>query len=147
MQALNVIDTAIRSGIFRTFTRLLEGSLLEQKLRSQESFTLFAPVDIAFAYLAAETFDQLLRAEHQGLLSDVLGYHAVPRRMLSHELRNLRKARSVYGAELTIDTAIELKVDGARLLDVDIVARNGVIHGIDRLLMPTRSVLTPIASK
>jgi uncharacterized surface protein with fasciclin (FAS1) repeats len=74
MQSLNVIDTAIRNGIFQTFTRLLEGSPLEARLRSQESFTLFAPVDISFAYLPAETFDELLRAESQGILSDVLGY-------------------------------------------------------------------------
>ena len=47
---LNVIDTAIRIGIVQTFTRLLQGSRLEQRLRSQESFTLFAPVDISFAY-------------------------------------------------------------------------------------------------
>jgi hypothetical protein len=44
MQTLNVIDTAIRSGIFQTFTRLLEGSPLEARLRSQESFTLFDSV-------------------------------------------------------------------------------------------------------
>ena len=140
MQTLNVIDTAIRTGIFQTFTRLLEGSLLEQKLRSQESFTLFAPVDIAFAYLSPETFNRLLRAENQGVLADVLGYHAVPERILSYELRALGKVQTVSGMELTIDGARELRIDGAKLLHEDIVAGNGVIHGIDRLLMPVTSV-------
>ena len=136
MQELNVIDTAIRSGIFQTFTRLLEGSTLEQKLRSREVFTLFAPVDVAFAYLSPETFNHLLRAENQGILADLLGYHAVPMKVMSHELRDLGKANTVYGAQLTIDDNIELRVGGARLLHLDIVACNGVIHGIDRLLMP-----------
>jgi uncharacterized surface protein with fasciclin (FAS1) repeats len=136
MERLNVIDTAIRSGIFQTFTRLVEGSLLEKKLRSSDSFTLFAPVDIAFAYLTPETFDYLLRADNQGILANVLGYHAVPRKIMADELTHMCKARTVYGADLTIDCSEELKVNGARLLHVDMLARNGVIHGIDRLLMP-----------
>lgn len=139
MQTLNVIDTAIRSGIFQTFTRLLEGSPFEQRLRSHESFTLFAPVDISFAYLSPETFDGLLRAENQGILSDVLGYHVVPGKVRCYELRDLCKIPTVCGVELTVDNTTELKVDGAKLLHVDIVACNGVIHGIDRLLMPAKS--------
>lgn len=142
MQTLNIIDTAVRSGIFQTFTRLLEGSLLEQRLRSQESFTLFAPVDISFAYLAPETFDGLLKAENQGILSDVLGYHVVPRKIMFHELCKLCKTPTMYGVELPIDNTTGLKVDGAKLLHVDIVACNGVIHGIDRLLMPIKSAAT-----
>ena len=139
MQKLNIIDTAVRTGTFQTFTRLMEGSPLEGRLRSQESFTLFAPVDISFAYLPPETFDRLLKAANQGILSDVLGYHVVPRKILSSELRDLRNAPTVYGVELTIDNAIELRVGGAKVLHVDIVAWNGVIHGIDQLLLPVKS--------
>lgn len=136
MRTLNVIDTAIKSGIFQTFTRLLEGSPLEARLRSQELFTLFAPVDISFAYLPSETFDQLLRADNQGILSDVLGYHVVFGKIMSCELRGLCKRPTVYGMDLTINDTGELRVDGAKLLHVDLVACNGVIHGVDRLLMP-----------
>ena len=136
MHRLNVIDTAIRTGIFQTFARLVEGSALEKRLRSQESFTLFAPIDISFAYLPSETFDCLLRAENEGVLCDVLGYHVIPGTFTSHELTNIRKTPTVYGVELTIDNTTELRVDGAKLIHVDIFACNGVIHGIDRLLMP-----------
>ena len=125
--------------VSQTFTRLLEGSPLEQRLRSQESFTLFAPVDISFAYLSPETFDGLLRAENQGLLSDVLGYHVAPRKIMFRELCDLCKTPTVCGLELTVDNTTELRVDGAKLLHLDIVACNGVIHGIDRLLMPVKS--------
>jgi uncharacterized surface protein with fasciclin (FAS1) repeats len=140
MQTLNVIDTAIKSGIFQTFTRLLEGTPLETRLRSQELFTLFAPVDISFAYLSPEMFDHLLRAENQGTLADVLGYHVVMGKIMSCELSGLCKSPTVYGVELSIDNTDGLRVDGAKLLHVDIVACNGVIHGIDRLLMPNKSV-------
>jgi uncharacterized surface protein with fasciclin (FAS1) repeats len=139
MQTLNVIDTAIKSGIFQTFTRLLEGSPLEARLRSQELFTVFAPVDISFAYLAPEMMDHLLKAENEGILSDVLGYHVVMGKIMSCELRGRCKRPTVYGVELSIDTTNELKIDGAKLLHVDILACNGVIHGIDRLLMPDKS--------
>lgn len=139
MQTLNLIDTAVRTGIFQTFTRLLEGSPLEQRLRGKESFTLFAPVDISFAYLSPETFDDLLRAENEGILWDVLGYHVVPGKIMFQELCDLCKTPTVYGVELMIDNTSQLKVNGAKLLHVDIVAWNGVIHGIDRLLMPIKS--------
>jgi uncharacterized surface protein with fasciclin (FAS1) repeats len=139
MQTLNVIDTAVRSGIFQTFTRLLEGSPLEQRLRGKESFTLFAPVDISFAYLPTEMFDCLLRAESEGILSDVLGYHVVPGKIMFRELCTLCTTPTVYGVELTLDNTTDLRVEGARVLHVDINARNGVIHGIDRLLMPIKS--------
>lgn len=140
MQTLNVIDTAIKSGIFQTFTRLLEGSPLEARLRSQELFTLFAPVDISFAYLSDEMFDHLLRAENDGVLLDVLGYHVVLGKIMSCELTGLCKRPTVYGPELPIDYTNELRVDGAKLIHVDMLACNGVIHGIDRLLMPIKSV-------
>jgi uncharacterized surface protein with fasciclin (FAS1) repeats len=139
VQTLNVIDTAIKTGIFQTFTRLLEGSVLETRLRSQECFTLFAPVDISFAYLSPETFDGLLQAENQGILTDVLGYHVVFGKISSSELGDLRKTPTVYGMDLTIDNTIDLRVEGAKVLHLDIAACNGVIHGIDRLLMPVKS--------
>jgi uncharacterized surface protein with fasciclin (FAS1) repeats len=139
LQTLNVIDTAVRSGVFQTFTRLLEGSPLEKRLRSQESFTLFAPVDISFAYLPSETFDGLLRAESEGALMDVLGFHVAPGKIMFRELCTLCKTPTVCGVELTLDNTTDVRVEGAKLLHADIIACNGVIHAIDRLLIPTKS--------
>ena len=137
MKELNILDTAIRSGVFQTFTRLLEGSTLEQKLRTESFFTLFAPLDIAFAYLSPVTLHQLLRAENQGKLADVLGYHCLSRQITSHQLQHLESAQTICGLELVITSDEGLRVNGARILHLDIYARNGVIHGIDRLLLPT----------
>ena len=58
---------------FGGFTRLLVGSPLEQELNGEATYTLFAPADVAFAFLSPETITQLLHAEDQGILSDVLG--------------------------------------------------------------------------
>ncbi len=135
-ETLSIIEVAMRSGVFRSFTRLLEGSALEMELNGDASYTLFAPADIAFAYLSPETIDQLLHAENQGILGDVLGYHAVPEKLLATQLKNLSKLKTMFGDDLIITNTGELRIDGARLLQTDLVARNGVIHVIDRLLLP-----------
>lgn len=135
-ETLHIIDIAMRTGIFRSFTRLLEGSSLERELRGEGTYTLFAPADISFAYLPPEAINQLLDAANQGILADVLGYHAVPEKFLVTELRDLSRLKTTYGEDLTITNIGGLRIDGARLLQSDIQARNGVIHVIDRLLLP-----------
>jgi uncharacterized surface protein with fasciclin (FAS1) repeats len=142
---LNIFDTASRSGIFQTFTRLLEGSRIERELRSETLYTLFAPADIAFAYLPAETLNKLLRAENHGVLGDLLGYHVVPGKIMSVQLRDFAKAKTAYGESLVITNAGELRIEGARLLQKDIEARNGVIHAIDRLLLPATAATSASA--
>ena len=144
-EALNIIDTAIRSGIFQTFTRLLEGSALERELRCGTSYTLFAPADIAFAYIPAKTLNQLLQAERNGVLADVLSYHAVPGKIMIAELEGLSSAKTIYGENLIVKNVPELRIAGARLLQMDIEARNGVIHAIDRLLLPATAATSASA--
>lgn len=137
-QKLNIVDTAIRSGFFQTFTRLLEGTKLERELRSNKCYTLFAPTDVAFVSLPNKILNQLLRAESQEILANVLSYHAVPGRIMSAELKDLSKARTAYGEDLIVSNEDEVRIDGARLIQADIEACNGVIHGVDRLLIPTK---------
>lgn len=136
-EKLNIVDTAIRRGVFQTFTRLLEGTQLEKELRSNKCYTLFAPTDVAFVDVPNKILNQLLRAESQEILANVLSYHAVPGKVMSAELKDLSKARTAYGEDLIVSNEDEIRIDGARLIQTDIEACNGVIHGIDRLLLPT----------
>ena len=135
-ETLFIIDTAIHSGIFQTFTRLLEGSALERELRSTKCFTLFAPADIAFAYVSLETLNRLVKADCEGTLAEVLSCHVVPGTFSSDQLRKCSKLKTASGKELIVSDTGELRVAGARLLQTDIPARNGLIHVIDRLLLP-----------
>lgn len=144
-EAVNIIDTAIRSGIFQTFTRLLEGSSLERRLKGVTAYTLFAPVDTSFAYIPAETLNQMLQAKSRGILADLLSYHVIPGKVMMAELRHLSRAKTVYGDDFIISNVHELRIAGARLLQTDIEARNGVIHAIDRLLLPSRLATTALA--
>jgi len=117
----------------------VEGSPLERRLKGATSYTLFAPADIAFALIPAQTLNQLLQAENQGILSHVLSHHAVSGKLRSFQLRCLSRAKTAYGEKLMISNADELRIDGARLLQTDIEARNGVIHAIDRLWPPAKA--------
>ena len=135
-ETCSIFEVAMHYGIFRSFTRLLEGSPLQQELNGEAPYTLFAPADIAFAYLSPKTITHLLHAENQGMLPRVLGYHAVPEKLMINQLRDLSKLRTTYGEDLIITNTGELRIEGARLLQTDIPARNGVIHVIDRLLLP-----------
>lgn len=133
---LNIMDTVITRGKFTVFTRLVEGSLLEKSLRSEFSFTLFAPADSAFTCLPADTLRWLLEPQNEQRLAAILRYHVVRGRFEIKQLERIRTARTEQGQELKIDLRQTLLVDSARIIVRDIDASNGIIHGIDSLLMP-----------
>jgi uncharacterized surface protein with fasciclin (FAS1) repeats len=136
MNGLNVIDTAITSGMFKTFTRLFEGSPLETVLRGREIFTLFAPLDLAFASMDSKDLSYLLRTQNSRRLEDVLGFHVVPGIIMSSDIICDKKFKTIYGPELYLRNTPALSVDTANLISPDIHATNGVVHGIDGLLQP-----------
>jgi uncharacterized surface protein with fasciclin (FAS1) repeats len=95
---------------------------------------VFAPTDTAFAELPEGTIDSLLA--EPGRLAEVLTYHVVPGRVSAAEAIELSSAPTVSGTDLPIAVNGGLRVAGARVLDADIQASNGVIHVIDRVLLP-----------
>ncbi len=133
---LNIIDTAVRCGTFTVFTHLVEGSLLEKKLRSESPFTLFAPADMAFTGLSADTLRWLLEPQNEYRLTEILWYHVVRGRFDCKQLEQIKTARTEQGQDLRIDLRQTILIDSARIIFKDIDATNGVIHGIDSLLMP-----------
>ena len=141
---LNIIDTVIRRGTFTAFIHLVEGSLLERRLRSESPFTLFAPADMAFSGLPADTLKWLLEPQNEYRLTDILWYHVVRGRFDCKQLKQIKTARTEQGQDLKIDLRQTLLVDSARIVIKDIDATNGIIHGIDSLLMPNAVSATAI---
>jgi uncharacterized surface protein with fasciclin (FAS1) repeats len=133
---LNIIDTAIQRGTFTAFSRLLEGSWLEKTLRSEASFTVFAPADIAFTRLSDVTLHWLLEPKNEPRLAEILCYHVVRGRLSCRQLEEMETVRTEQGQVLKIDLRQTILIDSARIILRDINATNGVIHGIDSLLMP-----------
>jgi uncharacterized surface protein with fasciclin (FAS1) repeats len=130
----NIVETAREAGSFTTLLDAVEAAGLGDTLAGSGPFTVFAPTDEAFAKLPAGTVESLLADPAK--LTDVLTYHVVPGRITAGEVVQLESASTVQGGELPIVVDSGVHVGGANVVDTDIEAGNGLIHVIDRVLVP-----------
>jgi uncharacterized surface protein with fasciclin (FAS1) repeats len=132
-QAKDIVDTAVAAGNFKTLATTLIAAGLIDTLKGKGPFTVFAPTDAAFAKTPKADLDALLKDKAK--LTAVLTYHVVPGLVMAKDVK-AGKVKTVQGSELTIGTTGGVTVGGAKVTATDIVADNGVIHGIDTVLMP-----------
>ena len=135
----NIVETAINAGSFNTLVAAVKAADLVKTLSSTGPFTVFAPTDEAFAKLPAGTIDALLKDKAK--LTSILTYHVVSGKVMADDVKTLSSAVTVQGQELNIDAKKwhlhrNVKVNGANVIKVDIECSNGVIHVIDKVLMP-----------
>ena len=140
----DIVDTAIAAGDFTTLVAAVQAAGLEETLRGEGPFTVFAPTDEAFAALPTGTLDALL-ADPTGQLTDILTYHVVPGAVLAADVVGLdgQAVTTVNGATFTVGVADDGTVtltDAAgnevTVVATDVEASNGVIHVIDGVLLP-----------
>jgi|JI10StandDraft_1071094.scaffolds.fasta_scaffold06128_7 uncharacterized surface protein with fasciclin (FAS1) repeats len=129
-----ILDVAAEAGTFKTLAAAVEAAGLVETLRGPGPFTVFAPTDDAFAKIPKADLDALLADKAK--LTAVLTYHVVPGKVMAKDVAGLKSAKTVNGAELTIDTSNGVKIDGATVVKADIEAANGVIHVIDTVVIP-----------
>jgi uncharacterized surface protein with fasciclin (FAS1) repeats len=133
----DLVDTAVEAGSFSTLAAALEAAGLVQTLKGEGPFTVFAPTDDAFAQLPAGTVDELLKPENRDALIAVLTYHVVAGEVTAAEVSGLDEAETVNGQTLDISVADEkVMVNDATVVEADIMASNGVIHVIDKVVLP-----------
>ncbi len=133
----DIVDTAVAAGSFGTLVAAVQAAGLEETLRGEGPFTVFAPTDAAFAALPAGTVDNLLKPENKEQLTSILTYHVVAGKTKSADLAGKKVAvATVNGAEVDIDGTNGVKVNGATVTQADIYTSNGVIHVIDTVIMP-----------
>lgn len=131
----DIVDTAVEAGDFKTLAAALKKAGLVETLKGEGPFTVFAPTDVAFEKLLKElgiTAEELLARKD---LKDILLYHVVPGKVMSGDLKEGMKAKTVAGKELTISLD-PIRVNKANVIKPDIEASNGVIHVIDKVLLP-----------
>jgi len=134
---MNIVETAVSNGSFKTLVVAATAADLVATLSGPGPFTVFAPVDAAFAALPAGTVESLVKPENKGTLASILTYHVVAGKVLSTDLSNGMKAKTVNGGEITITIADgKVKVNGAQVVLADVATSNGVIHVIDGVLLP-----------
>ncbi|NJK48712.1 fasciclin domain-containing protein [Candidatus Gracilibacteria bacterium] len=133
----NIVDIATSNDSFSTLAAAIEAAGLRETLSSSNgSFTVFAPTDEAFAALPEGTLEELLKPENRDELVKILTYHVVPGRVTSEQLSN-GSVETVEGQSVTVDVGErEIKVNDSNVIRADILASNGVIHVIDRVLIP-----------
>lgn len=132
----DIVDTAVGAGSFNTLVAAVGAAGLVDTLKGDGPFTVFAPTDEAFAALPEGTVDTLLKPENKDQLVAILTYHVVPGKVMSGDLSNGMTAATVQGGDVTIKTEGGVMVNDANVVTADVEASNGVIHVIDKVIMP-----------
>lgn len=131
---VSVADTIARTPQLSTLNSLVHKAGLSETLRSGGPFTVFAPTNEAFQAVPAKTLDEL--GQDPARLKAVLSYHVLPSRLAAADVHN-GNAKTANGAELALSRAGDfVTVEEAMVQTADITATNGVIHTVDRVLMP-----------
>lgn len=135
MSTSSIVDVASSSESFNTLTQAVQAAGLTDTLSGQGPYTVFAPTDEAFAQLPDGALDYLLQPENQDLLRQVLTYHVIPGEVTASEITS--GPVEALGGGLAVRVAQDgIIVNNASVVSPNIQASNGVIHGVNRVLLP-----------
>ncbi len=133
----DIVDIAAGNEDFSTLVAAVQAAGLVETLKGDGPFTVFAPTNAAFAALPAGTVETLLLPENKDQLVKVLTYHVVPGAVTSDQIAGKRlRVKTVQGQSLHVNGTNGVKVNKSNVTAADIMATNGVIHVIDRVLLP-----------
>ncbi|NNK78441.1 MAG: fasciclin domain-containing protein [Litoreibacter sp.] len=133
----DIVDTAVSAGSFATLVAAVQAAGLVDTLKGDGPFTVFAPTDEAFAALPEGTVETLLKPENKDQLTAILTYHVVPGKVMSGDLSDGMMAATAQGGEVKIGTMNGVTVNEANVVSADVIASNGVIHVIDKVILPS----------
>ena len=130
----DIVVNAANAGNFNTLANALKAAGLVTTYKGAGPFTLFAPTDEAFEKLPVGALNRLLKDKAK--LTSIINFHVLPGAVLAKDLQ-ARDSQSLQGGTLTIAANEDgFTVNGARVSRAEIEASNGVIHPIDRVMMP-----------
>lgn len=135
-EAKDLVGVAAAAEDFSTLVAAVKAADLVGVLQGEGPFTIFAPTNAAFAALPAGTLESLLKPENKDKLIAILTYHVVPSMVLAKDVA-AGKVGTANGANLEIAVGSGgVMVQGANVVATDIMASNGVIHVIDKVMIP-----------
>ena len=133
----DIIDTAIGNGSFKTLVAAVKAAGLVDTLKGKGPFTLFAPTDAAFSKLPEGTVASLLKPENKAKLVAILTHHVLAGAVPSKAVVGKKLSpKTVNGTSLSVDGTNGVMVSGAKVVSADVKASNGIIHVIDKVLLP-----------
>ncbi len=133
-----VVEVAASNPDFSTLVAAIKAAGLVDALNGKGPLTVFAPTNAAFAALPAGTVENLLKPENKAKLTAILTYHVIPAKIESSALagKKLTSPATLQGGMLDVDGTQGVKINDATVTAADVKASNGVIHVIDKVLMP-----------
>ncbi len=130
----DIVDTAAGNADFSTLVAAVQAAGLVETLKGEGPFTVFAPTNEAFAALGM-VVDDLLKPENKDKLVAVLTYHVVAGKVMSTDLAAGTVA-TVQGSNVTVNLDNGAMINDAKVVTADIETSNGVIHVIDKVMVP-----------
>ena len=131
---LDIVETAVAAGSFNTLATALRAAGLVETLKGKGPFTVFAPTDAAFARIPPDTLQAILADKAR--LTAILTYHVVSGAVTAADVVRRTSVATVQGGTLNVNATNGVRVNDATVLTADVMASNGVIHVIDRVLLP-----------
>ena len=136
-QSKDIVDLAAGNDNLSTLVTAVKAADLVDVLKGNGPYTVFAPTNEAFAALPEGTLEMLLKPENKEKLVAVLTYHVVSGKVMSNDLSNGQKATTVQGEKVKVAIkGKEVRISGAKVAAADVAASNGVVHVIDRVILP-----------
>jgi transforming growth factor-beta-induced protein len=141
-RTVDIVDTAVAAGGFQTLVAAVQAAGLVDLLKGKGPFTVFAPTDEAFAKLPAGTLESLLKPENKQQLIDILTYHVVAGRLPAATVVKHPSIATALGSRVQVTANADgVTLNGAKVIAADVMAKNGVIHAIDTVLLPPADVV------
>ena len=130
----NILEVANEAGNLSTLLKAVETAGLVDQLTTGGPFTIFAPMDDAFLEFPTEKLNALL--EDAEKLKGILLYHIIKGKVMIADLLSKKKIKTLHGQRIKIDTSRGMAVNDAKFIKTNIEANNGIIHIIDKVILP-----------
>ena len=143
----DIMSIFLEAGTFRMFVSAIQATELVDTLRSVGPFTVFAPDEVAFAKIPKDELDSFLTNTPQ--LKAILTYHIVAGKYTINEISKMKTLKTIQGQEVKIDAHkwhlhVNPKINDALITNYNLEADNGIIHVIDKVLMPNMELTCPV---
>ena len=127
---------SIASTSAKTLAAAVTAAGLVETLQGNGPFTVFAPTDAAFSAIQSDV-DTLLKPENKAKLVNILTYHVVPGKAMAADLKDGQELTTVQGGKLKVSIKDKkVMINGANVISADVHASNGIVHVIDKVILP-----------
>jgi uncharacterized surface protein with fasciclin (FAS1) repeats len=132
----NIVETAVKAGTFKTLVKAVQAAGLPETLSGKGPLTVFAPSDDAFAKLPAGTLESLIK--DTGKLKTILTYHVVSGKHMAADVTKMKSIKTLQGGDLRVSfNKGDVMINDAMVIATDIETDNGIIHVIDKVVLPS----------